>query len=197
MHLTPAQQEEGRRNFARAIANTSALATLGGSARDRGPRRGGPVKAGLIGPGLQGKILLSALPRGWIDLRALCDINPAHTRESALALARGGWPRPREYQSWKEMLEKEDLEAVIVATPLWTHVDIVVPCLQAGKHVLCEKMMAWDVAGCHQMQAEAKKSGRLLEIPCKTVEQVRLVNTLCWARAYAYGLKLSDSSAIS
>jgi predicted dehydrogenase len=164
MHLTVAQQEEGRRAFAAAVAGTEALATLGGGARETGPRRGGPVKAAMIGPGLQGKILLSALPRSWIDLRALCDINPVHARDSALFLAKAGWPRPREYQDWKQMLEKEDLEAVIVATPLWTHADIVVPCLQAGKHVLCEKMMAWDLPGCHRMQEEARRSRRVLEI---------------------------------
>jgi predicted dehydrogenase len=164
MHLSAAQQEEGRRNFASAIAGTAALATLGGGARDGGPRRGGSVKAALIGPGLQGKILLSALPKGWIDMRALCDINPGHTRECVDALAQAGWSRPREYQDWKQMLAREDLEAVIVATPLWTHADIVVGCLQAGKHVLCEKMMAWDLAGCHRMQDEARRSRRLLEI---------------------------------
>jgi predicted dehydrogenase len=164
MHLTEAQQAEGRKAFAAAIANTTALATLGGGAPETGPRRGGPVKAALIGPGLQGKILLSALPKPWIDLRALCDINPRHTAESATALAQAGWPRPRAYEDWREMLVKEPgLEAIIVATPLWTHADIVIGCLRAGKHVLCEKMMAWDLAGCHRMQAEAKTSGRLLE----------------------------------
>jgi predicted dehydrogenase len=164
MHLTTAQQEEGRRNFAAVIAGTKAMAALGGNAPETAPRRGGPVKAALIGPGLQGKILLSALPKHWIDLRALCDINPGHTRESVASLVQAGWPAPREYQDWKQMLEKEDLEAVLVATPLWTHADIVIPCLRAGKHVLCEKMMAWDFPGLHRMKDEEKKSGRILEI---------------------------------
>jgi predicted dehydrogenase len=164
MHLSPEQQEEGRRNFAAAIANTEALATLGGAAPPTGPKRGGPVKAALIGPGLQGRILLSAMPKPWIDLRALCDINPGHTRDAAEALVKAGWTKPREYQDWKEMLEKEDVEAVIVATPLWTHAEIVTACLRAGKHVLCEKMMAWDVPSCHRMMDEAKKAKRVLEI---------------------------------
>jgi predicted dehydrogenase len=164
MHLTEAQQEEGRRSFGRAVAGTRALAELGSGAPLGAPRRGGPVKAALIGPGLQGKILLSALPKGWIDLRALCDINPGHTREAAAALTQNGWGKPREYQDYKQMLEKEDLEAVLIATPLWTHVEITQACLRAGKHVLCEKMMAWDLPGCHRMQEEARKAGRLLEI---------------------------------
>ena len=40
------------------------------------------------------------------------------------------------------MLQKEDLEALHIATPLWTHAPIAVGALNAGKHVLCEKMMA-------------------------------------------------------
>jgi predicted dehydrogenase len=164
MHLTDAQQKEGRRNFLEAIAGTRAVATLAGDVAMKGPRRGGPVKAAMIGPGNQGRTLLGAMPKEWIDLRALCDINPGHARVSADALASKGWPRPREYQDWKQMLEKEDVEAVLVATPLWTHADIVVGCLQAGKHVLCEKMMAWDAAGCQRMRDEARKAKRVLEI---------------------------------
>jgi predicted dehydrogenase len=62
------------------------------------------------------------------------------------------------------MLEKEDLEAVIMAPPLWMHAEIAAGCLEAGKHVLCEKMMAWDEAGCERMIRAAEKSGRILEI---------------------------------
>jgi predicted dehydrogenase len=162
MHLTAEEQERGRRAFDKVVAGTRALATLSGA--QTGPQRGGPVKLGLIGPGLQGRILLSALPRPWVDLRALCDINPGHTRDAAAALVQNGWPAPRAYQDYKQMLEKEDLEAVVVATPLFTHADIVTTCLRAGKHVLCEKMMAWDLAGCARMQEEARKARRILEI---------------------------------
>src|SRR5262245_23525733 len=62
------------------------------------------------------------------------------------------------------MLQKEDIEAVVMAPPLWLHAEIASACLEAGKHVLCEKMMAWDEAGCRRMQDAARKSGKLLEI---------------------------------
>ena len=45
--------------------------------------------------------------------------------------------------------------------PLWQHADVTVGCLDAGKHVLCEKMMAWDVDGCERMtQAAARNRKR-------------------------------------
>ena len=47
MHLTDAQQQEGRRNFLKAVADTRSLAELTGALGTRGPKRGGPVKIGL------------------------------------------------------------------------------------------------------------------------------------------------------
>ena len=53
---------------------------------------------------------------------------------------------------------------MLIATPLWTHGDIAVGCLNAGKHVLCEKMMAKSEAECQRMTEAARRNKRLLEI---------------------------------
>ena len=164
MHLTPELKELGRRNFVQAVGGSPSWTALASGAAPAGPKRGGPVKAALIGVGGEGKVLLGACQKSWIDLRALCDINPKHTADAADGLEKSGWKKPAVYQDFKEMLEKEDLEAVLIATPLFTHADITVACLEAGKHVLCEKMMAYDVAGCRRMTEAARKSGKLLEI---------------------------------
>jgi predicted dehydrogenase len=164
MNLTPEMKDQGRRNFLKALAGTPALLALGAAAASRGPVRGGPVKAALIGPGGQGKVLLGQCRKEYIDIKALCDINPKHNEQAADGLVKAGFQKPNLYDDWRQMLEKEDLEAVIVATPLWTHADITVGCLDAGKHVLCEKMMAWDVASCKRMLEASRKNKRVLEI---------------------------------
>ena len=51
-----------------------------------------------------------------------------------------------------------------MAPPLWTHADIAVGCLDAGKHVLCEKMMAWDVDSCERMRGGGGANNKVLEI---------------------------------
>ncbi len=79
-------------------------------------------------------------------------------------LAKTGKPKAAHYADYKEMLAKEDIEGVIIATPLWAHAEQTVTCLDAGKHVLCEKMMAWDVEGCERMRQAARRTGRVLEI---------------------------------
>lgn len=164
MNLTPELKDKGRRNFLRALAGAPAAVALGAAAVVRGPISGGPVKSALIGCGGEGKVLLGQCRREFIDVVAICDINPAHLRQGAEALAGIGLEKPREYEEWREMIAKEDLEAVIIATPLWTHADIASGCLEAGKHVLCEKMMAWDIAGCRRMIEASRKNRRVLEI---------------------------------
>ncbi len=165
MNLTPEQQELGRRNFLRVLAGTPALAAMGAAAALKGPVRGGPVRLGLVGLGGEGRnALLKNVDPAFGDVRAICDINPNHLAKADEILAAAKRPPARHYSEWKEMLEKEDLEAVILAPPLWLHTEMTVACLDAGKHVLCEKMMAWDLDGCRKMQEAAKKNRRLLEI---------------------------------
>jgi predicted dehydrogenase len=164
MDLTPEQIAIGRRNFLKALAGVPPLVAAGTAAVLRGPGKGGPVKAGFIGPGRQGKVLLGQCRPELIDLRAVCDINPQSLREAGESLVKRGWPAPRLYEDWQEMLANEDIEAVLIATPLWNHADMTVGCLEAGKHVLVEKMMAYDVEGCRRMAEAARRSGRVLEV---------------------------------
>jgi predicted dehydrogenase len=92
---------------------------------------------------------------------ALCDINPR--RQAASDLLAIEVAKPQEYDDSSEMLEKGGIRSR-GATPLWTHADIAVGCLDAGKHVLCEKMMAKSEADCHRMIEAARRNKRLLEI---------------------------------
>jgi predicted dehydrogenase len=164
MALTPEEIARGRRNFMKALAGVPPLVAFGAAAALRGPRRGGPVKAGFIGPGLHGKTLLGQCRKEFIELRAVCDINPQRRDEASNSIVKAGWAPPRKYEEWRDMLAKEDIEAVIIATPLWSHAEMTVGCLEAGKHVLVEKMMAYDEEGCRQMAEAARKNGRVLEI---------------------------------
>jgi predicted dehydrogenase len=164
MNLTPEQQELGRRNFLRALAGTPAVAALGAAAVLEGPVPGGPVRLGYVGMGGQGRVLLEQTDPRYGEVVAVCDINPLQLERAAEVLEAAGRPRARHYEDWEEMIEKEDLEAIVIATPLFLHAEISVAALDAGLHVLCEKMMAWDVEGCALMAEAARRNGRLLEI---------------------------------
>jgi predicted dehydrogenase len=65
----------------------------------------------------------------------------------------------RWYADWRDLLRDAEIDAVYLATPVNLHESQAVAAATAGKHVLCEKPMALDVAGCERMLSAARRSG--------------------------------------
>jgi predicted dehydrogenase len=59
----------------------------------------------------------------------------------------------RWYKDWRELIADPEIEAVYIATPVHLHAEQTIIAAQAGKHVLCEKPMALNVAECDRMIA--------------------------------------------
>lgn len=68
---------------------------------------------------------------------------------------------PESYGSVTEMLAKSDVDAVSIVTPDAYHAALSIQCLNAGKHVLCEKPLALNHADTVRMVKAAKKSGKI------------------------------------
>jgi predicted dehydrogenase len=164
VNLTPEQQTIGRRNFLKAVAGVPAVAGLGLAAAVEGPVRGGPVRVGFVGVGGEGRVLLAQVDPAHARVLAMADINPAQLARADEVLQKTGRPPASHYVEWRDMLAHEDIEAVIVAVPLWAHAEVAAGCLEAGRHVLCEKMMAYDEAGLTRMRQAALDNRRVLEI---------------------------------
>ena len=164
MILTQEQRAAGRRNFLKAIAGIPAVAAVGAASIERGPTRSGRVKVGYIGLGGQGRALLTRTDYSHVEAKAFCDIRPDSLAAADEVLKRAGQPPAKHYVEFADMLEREDIEAIITAPPLWMHADIVTACLDAGKHVLCEKMIAKTREGYRAMIAAAARNDRVLEI---------------------------------
>ena len=164
MNLTPEQMATGRRNFLKTIAGVPAVAALGAAAAAKGPVKGGRVRVGFIGLGGQGRALLGRVDHNTVEVKALADIRPDSLAAADAVLQKAGQPAAKHYVEFKDMLQHEDIEAIITAPPLWAHADIVTACLDAGKHVLCEKMMAKTREGYQAMTEAARRNGRILEI---------------------------------
>ena len=165
MYLTPGKKAVGRRNFRRAASRGVDPRRFKLETCVPGTMPGGPVKAGIVGVGRQGFApLLGNCRKEFIEICAVCDVNPDHLARASQALLKAGGRAPREYENWQEMAQKEKLEAVFIATPLWTHAEIAVGFLESGANVFGEKMMAYDVPGCERMIKAARKGKRLLEI---------------------------------
>jgi predicted dehydrogenase len=143
--------------------------------------KGKPVKAALIGCGDEGGVLLGEHDPKFIEFIALCDIRPSNQKriidgDTDSPLRKGykavyGPDAAKKiaadhmYTDFKQMLEKEtDIEAVVIALPLHLHASVAIDCMNAGKHVLCEKLMARTIGQCKDMIKTAKERGRILSI---------------------------------
>ena len=159
MNLTEEKREIGRRNFIKAVAATPVAGALIWKATSMTP-----VRAGIIGVGGQGGVLLENAPPSHIRISAVCDIFPPNV-ERALKIAQDRHdPDARSYTDYRELLDRRDLEAVIIATPLWLHAPMSIDALQAGKHVFCEKNMAKGIDECRQMLVAARSARKNLQI---------------------------------
>ena len=112
------------------------------------------VSLGLIGAGRAGMIharnFRAAVPHAVLTAVAdPCSDNVQAALEE-LEIEKG-------YEDYRELLEDEEIDAVIIVTPTKYHCEIAVAAAKAGKHILCEKPMAMTVEECEIMEAAAKE----------------------------------------
>ena len=120
------------------------------------------VRVGLIGAGYMGKAHTIALQSvGAIfetGLRPVCDMIATSTEAGAAEhAARWGWKRST--GSWRALVDDPDIDAVIIATPPRTHLEMVLACVAAGKPVLCEKPLGCDPVESLRMVEAIEKAG--------------------------------------
>lgn len=88
-----------------------------------------------------------------VGVHAVCDID-----RKGLAAAKEGLGADEAYEDYEEMLEKSDLDAVIIGTPMSLHVPQSVAALRRGKHVLCEVPAGVGIDECREL-VQACKAG--------------------------------------
>jgi len=89
-----------------------------------------------------------------VNIVAVCDtdeacMNRARAQSGALIAA----------TNYADILQREDIHAVVIATPNVTHAPIALEAIRYGKHVLCEKPLAMNYAEARQMADAANRSG--------------------------------------
>ena len=115
------------------------------------------VKLGMIGPGSRGQFLLGFLSQNpKADIVAFADPYQPSV-DAALSIV----PTAKVYHDYKKLLEDKDIEAVVVATPLATHYQIVMDAFDAGKHVYCEKTIGYTMEQCFNMYQKHLETGLL------------------------------------
>jgi predicted dehydrogenase len=128
------------------------------SRNGRGARHVEPVRVAVVGLGYWGPNFVRLLHElDGCELSAVCDVN-----EAALAKMARRYPAVRQTRELADLLADDDIDAVVIATPVGTHFDLARAALEAGKHVLVEKPMAGSVAEAEVLITIAEEHGLTL-----------------------------------
>ncbi len=126
---------------------------VGDSAADR-------VRLGLIGVGSRGNLHLSHLLRTpGVEVVALCDDYEPHL-QAGLARVTGA----KGFADYRQMLDMPDLDGVLIATPLYLHARMCLDAFSAGKHVFCEKSLAYTIDECQAVADAHRGSKKVFQI---------------------------------
>jgi predicted dehydrogenase len=175
-----------RRRFMKGLVAAGAVAPVGaaayfGFAREHFGNGGHrAVRAGLIGAGDEGGVLIGEHNPQYLQFIAYSDIRKSNQRRifedervSKPASPRKGFKfhygndarqHIRLYEDYRELLANPEIEAVVIALPLNLHAPVAIEAMRAGKHVLCEKLMARNIAQCKDMIRVANETNMVLSI---------------------------------
>jgi predicted dehydrogenase len=110
------------------------------------------VQYGFIGTGSRGTYLLGHLAK--IDAgrcTAVCDLDPTHADKAAEVIG----TNPQKFKDHRELLAAKNIDAVLIAVPLYEHFRVTKDALEAGKHVFCEKSLVFKPEEVHGLRALA------------------------------------------
>ncbi|MGC8793371.1 MAG: Gfo/Idh/MocA family protein [Bryobacteraceae bacterium] len=145
-----------RRDFVKAAGVAAAAVTRleGAPAIQTVKAANNVVQYGVIGTGGRGQYLIRHM--NTLDgcrCVAVCDIYQPNL-EAAIKASRD---KPKGYLDYRELLARTDVDAVIIAVPLYLHFPITRDALLAGKHVFCEKSLVFKPEEVHAMRALVKE----------------------------------------
>ncbi len=143
---TPQKTEMSRRT-ATKVTGAAAIAAAPFIQKMRGAND--QVQYAVIGTGSRGSYHITHL--NGIDSGrcvAVCDVDA-----TALAKAqKEARDKPQGFKDYREVLAKKEIEAVIIATPLYMHFPVTKDALEAGKHVFCEKSLVFKPEEIHTLR---------------------------------------------
>jgi myo-inositol 2-dehydrogenase / D-chiro-inositol 1-dehydrogenase len=121
-----------------------------------------PVRVGVIGIGNRGTALL----RGVLELPgtsivAVCDAEPKHRLRGQGIVEKASGHRPEAYEDPRRLLDRKDVDAVVIAVPCDLHEPLYGEAIAAGKHLYAEKPLALHVADCDHLAMLAAKAPQL------------------------------------
>lgn len=170
-----------RRNFIKNIAGTTAAMAVGSNVFSAEAAKhiellkrnnyavNDNINIALIGAGGMGvQDTITALMVPGVKLVAVCDLYDGRLKDAKTKWGADIFAT----RSYKEILNRKDIDAVIVGTPDHWHKQISIDALKAGKHVYCEKPMVHSIDEGPAVIAAQKQSGKIFQVGSQGVSSL-------------------------
>jgi predicted dehydrogenase len=118
------------------------------------------ITVGCVGVKNQGSGNLKRFQSAGCNIGAVCDVDSA-VRADAMKLVTGS--KPADYADYRKLLDRPDIDAVVVTTPDHWHALITIDACQAGKDVYCEKPLSLTIADGRRMVQAARAHDRVVQ----------------------------------
>jgi len=142
------------------------------------------VQLGFIGVGGRGRShLRNILRRDDIHVSAICDVDPAAIEQTLSMISKAGYEKPAVYSdnenSYLDLLSRDDIDGVVIATPWLWHTPMTVAAMKAGKYAGVEVSAATTLAECWDLvdtYEETRVPTMILENVCYRRDVMAVLN---------------------
>ena len=122
------------------------------------------VRVAVVGFNGRGKAHISAyLKMPNVEIAALCDVDPAVVESGCKMIEAAGKKRPPTFSDIRKVLDDKSIDAVSIATPNFHHTLQTIWAVQAGKDVLVEKPVSYNMFEAQQIIAASRKYNRIVQ----------------------------------
>ncbi len=190
--MSSSPQSSRREFLRRSLSTTAAAGAAPYFLTSRGWAAGSPehpsdqIRFGAIGLGGRGADIGRTLEQ-YGQIAAICDIDSDHRAAYQSALVRRGLQPAHGYKDYREVLDRPDIDAVVIATPDHWHVKIAIEAIQAGKDVYCEKPLSLTIDEGRQMIRALEKSDRVMQVGTQQRSMRQFVEAIALVRAGRIG----------
>jgi Glycosyl hydrolase 109, C-terminal domain/Oxidoreductase family, NAD-binding Rossmann fold len=178
-----------RREFLQAAAAVAAAtqvdAGTSGSTMMNVPFEPANPRLGIIGTGGRGTNLLENFLAADVRVNALCDIVPEKAQKAQSMVAQAGQKAPELYtqgdHAFEQLVAREDLDFVVIATPWQWHVPMALGVLQHGKHAVTEVPAATTLEDCWRLVDASEHARRhciMIENCCYGENETLILNMI-------------------
>lgn len=154
-----------RRQFLQGVAAAGAATYLMSS----GARAAGyqspndrPVFA-TIGLRNQGRLITSKTTK-YADFAALADVDSNVLADNVAALEKAQGKKPDSYKDYRKILDRDDIDAVMIATPDHWHTKVAIEAMHSGKDVYCEKPLTLTIDEGKLIEQAVKDTGKVFQV---------------------------------